>query len=129
MSSACVQGDPSNGRNCHYVIGGLGGIIRHTFSLGIRNWKGVHCSDKGRFLSRPVDGRVRVWWHRNTAFQDGNVMGTTTFSGGGITVWGCFYYTPPRNEVVGGILISPCPSVCRQFLCRTITWIVLLIIF
>ena len=31
----------------------------------------------------------------------------------------CFYAT--RKEVVGGILVSPCPSVCRQILCRTIT--------
>ena len=30
-------------------------------------------------------------------------------------------YLYPPNEVVGGILVSPCPSVCRQILCRTIT--------
>ena len=28
-----------------------------------------------------------------------------------------------------GILVSPCPSVCRQILCRTITWVVFLRIF
>jgi hypothetical protein len=33
------------------------------------------------------------------------------------------------NEVVGGILVSPCPSVCRQILCRTITRVVFLRIF
>jgi hypothetical protein len=42
------------------------------------------------------------------------------------------FYTP-HNEVVGGILVSPCPSVCpsacRQILCRTITWVVFLRIF
>ena len=35
------------------------------------------------------------------------------------------YFYTPRNEVVGGILVSPCPSVCRQILCRVITWVVL----
>ena len=44
-----------------------------------------------------------------------------------------FFYTPhnytPHNKVVGGILVSPCPSVCRQILCRTITWVVLLRMF
>jgi hypothetical protein len=37
-----------------------------------------------------------------------------------------FYYTP-RNEVVGGytdFTMSVHPSVCRQILCRTITWVV-----
>ena len=42
------------------------------------------------------------------------------------------FYTP-YNEVVGGMLVSPCPSVCpsacRQILCRTITWVVFLRIF
>ena len=35
----------------------------------------------------------------------------------------------PRNENVGGILVSPCSPVCRQILCRTITWVVFLRIF
>jgi hypothetical protein len=43
------------------------------------------------------------------------------------------YHYTPRNEVVGGILVSPCPSVCpyvcREILCRTITWVVFLRIF
>jgi predicted nucleic acid-binding protein len=33
-------------------------------------------------------------------------------------IWKIYDYTP-RNEVVGGILVSPCPSVCRQ-----IIWVV-----
>ena len=39
------------------------------------------------------------------------------------------YFYTSRNEVVGGILVSPCLSVCRQILCRTITWVVFLRIF
>jgi hypothetical protein len=41
------------------------------------------------------------------------------------------FYTP-HNEVVGGytgFTMSVCPSVCRQILCRTITWVVFLRIF
>ena len=46
-----------------------------------------------------------------------------------IVFQGTCVYTP-RSEVVGGILVSsPCPSICRQILCRTITWVVLLRIF
>ena len=56
----------------------------------IRNLKRVNWSDENRYLLRLVDGRVRVWRHRNTAFHVGNVMGTTAFDGGGETVWGSF---------------------------------------
>ena len=38
----------------------------------------------------------------------------------------------PCNEVVGGYSgfnMSVCPTVCRQILCRTITWVVFLRIF
>ena len=45
---------------------------------------------KSIFLLRPVDRRVQVWRHGNIAFHDGNVMGTTAFSGGGVTAWGTF---------------------------------------
>ena len=41
------------------------------------------------------------------------------------------FYTP-RNEVVGrytGFTMSVRPSICRQILCRTITWVVFLRIF
>ena len=45
----------------------------------------------------------------------------------------CWRFLYPRNEVVRDILVSQCPSVCfcvcRQILCRTITWIVFLKIF
>jgi hypothetical protein len=36
---------------------------------------------------------------------------------------------PPATKLYGGMLVSPCPSVCRQILCRTITWVVFLRIF
>jgi hypothetical protein len=56
--------------------------------------------------------------------------------------WRCVvvFIPPPRNEVVGGytgftmsVRMSVCPSVhpsvCRQILCHTITWVVFLRIF
>jgi hypothetical protein len=45
---------------------------------------------KSIFLLRLVDRRVQVWRHGNIAFHDGSVMGTTAFSGGGVTAWGTF---------------------------------------
>jgi hypothetical protein len=35
----------------------------------------------------------------------------------------------PSQRSCRGILVSPCPSVCRKTLCRTITWVVFLRIF
>jgi len=43
---------------------------RDHLQWNIRNWRRVHWSDESRFLLRPVDGRVRVWRHRNTAYRD-----------------------------------------------------------
>ena len=37
-----------------------------------------------------------------------------------------WFIIPPATKLYGGILVSPCPSVCRQILCRTITWVVFL---
>ena len=65
---------------------------RDHLQWNIRNWRRVHWSDESRFLLRPVDGPVRVWRHRKTAYRDENVMGTTAFGGGGVTVWGCFSF-------------------------------------
>ena len=58
----------------------------------IRTWRRVHWSDESRFLLRPIDGRARVWRQRNTSFQDNHILGTTVFGGGGVTVWGCFFF-------------------------------------
>ena len=56
----------------------------------LRSWRRIHWSDESRFLLKPVDGRTRVWRERNTAYRDNNILGTTAFGGGGVTVWGCF---------------------------------------
>jgi hypothetical protein len=85
----------------------------------IRTWRQVHWSDESRFLLRPTGGRARAWRQRNTSFQDqlwtfygssrshslmvitvrvlmwppnANILGTTAFGGGGVTVWGCFSF-------------------------------------
>jgi hypothetical protein len=57
----------------------------------------------------------------------------------GMVVWGSAFFLMilyPHNEVVGGytgvtmfVRLSVCPSICRQILCRTITWVVLLRIY
>ena len=56
----------------------------------IRNWRKIHWSDESRFLLRPVDGRMRVWRERNTAYNQRNIFPTHAFGAGGVTVWGCF---------------------------------------
>lgn len=58
----------------------------------IRSWRRIHWSDESRFLLRHTDGRARVWRHRKTAYSEQNIVGTTAFGGGGVTVWGCFSY-------------------------------------
>lgn len=63
---------------------------RDHMGWNIRSWKRVHWSDESRFLLKPIDGRVRVWRQRGTAYNQEHVLGTTAFGGGGVTVWGCF---------------------------------------
>lgn len=82
MSSACTLND----RNCQHGIGGIDGMDHVTISVGTLVIGNVHWSEESRFLLLPMDGRVRVWWHKNTAFHDSNIMDTTAFGGGGITV-------------------------------------------
>jgi hypothetical protein len=38
----------------------------------------------------------------------------------------CNIFISPATKLQGGKLVSPCLSVCRQILCRTITWVVFL---
>ena len=61
-------------------LAGLLELVTNHLRWNIRNWKRVHWLDESRFLLRPVDGHVRVWWYRNTAFHDGNVISTIVFS-------------------------------------------------
>ena len=56
----------------------------------IRSWQIVHWSDESRFMLNPVDGRIRVWRQRNTAFLQEHIVGAAAFDGGGVTVLGCF---------------------------------------
>jgi transposase len=55
--------------------------------------RGRECTGRMKVALIPVDGRVRVWRQRNTAFQQEHIVGTTAFGGGGVTVWGCFSLT------------------------------------
>jgi hypothetical protein len=56
----------------------------------LRQWRRVHWSDESRFILHHIDGRMRVWRPKNTAYREQHILGTTAFGGGGVTVWGCF---------------------------------------
>ena len=40
-----------------------------------------------RFLMRPVDGGIRIWWMRNEVLQQDLVVETTAYGGGSVMVW------------------------------------------
>ena len=60
---------------------------RGHMRLNIRSWQRVHWSDESRFMLNPVDGRIRVWRQKNTAFLQEHIVDTTAFGGGGFPVW------------------------------------------
>ena len=74
----------------------------------------------------------RLWQYKNTPLHfdwfDWLVF-NANFSSISAMSWRSSLYPPPQRSCMGGILVSPCPSVCRQILCRTITWVVFLRIF
>jgi hypothetical protein len=71
------------------------------------------------FLLTPVDGRVRVWRPRNTAFLQKHIVCTTAFGGAGVTVWGCFSLNCKLDlYVLGGILTGQ--KYLHQSLCSLV---------
>lgn len=73
---------------------------RYHRHWNIRSWRRVHWTDESRFLLRHIDGRMRVWRQRGTAYNQNNILGTTAFGGGGVTVWGGFSYDCKLNLYV-----------------------------
>ena len=72
------------------VICWLNGI-GHVISVGIFVIENKSIGQmKVNFL---LDGCVWVWQHKNTAFHDGDVMGTTAFGCGSVTVCEWFSLT------------------------------------
>ena len=63
---------------------------RDHMRWNIRLWLRVHWSDESCCMLYLVDGRIRVWRKRNTAFLQEHIVGTTAFGGGCFTVWRCF---------------------------------------
>jgi hypothetical protein len=53
----------------------------------LRTWHKIHWSDKSRFLLHVIDGLMRVWRHKNTAYTTRNIQPTVPY--GGVMVWGC----------------------------------------
>ena len=71
------------------------------------------------FLSNPIDGYVRVSRSRNTTFQQEHIVGTTTFGGGGFTVWWCFSLNCKIDlYVIDGTLKGQ--KYCDQILCSLV---------
>ena len=55
----------------------------------LRTWRKIHWSDKSRFLLHVIDGRVRVWRHKNTTNTQRNIQPTVPYGGGSVMIWGC----------------------------------------
>lgn len=55
----------------------------------LANWRKIHWSDESRFLFSMVDGRVRVWRQRNTAYAQNHILEHLPFGGGSVMIWGC----------------------------------------
>ena len=81
------------------------------------------------FFFTPVDGRVRVWRPRNTAFLQEHIVCTTSFGGDGVTVLGCFSLNCKLDlYVLDGTLTGQqyrdhilCPLVVPHFKCHPLT--------
>jgi transposase len=81
------------------------------------------------FLLTPVDGSVRVWRPRNTAFLLEHIVCITAFGGAGVTVWGCFSLNCKLDlYVLDGTLTGQkyrdqtlCPLVVPHFDCHPLT--------
>ncbi len=57
----------------------------------IKDWKNVTWSDESRFLLRHSDGRVRIWRKEHKS-MDTSWLVSTVQAGGGVMVWGIFYW-------------------------------------
>ncbi len=57
----------------------------------IEDWKNVAWSDESRFLLRHSDGRVRIW-RKERESMDPSCLVSTVQAGGGVMVWGIFYW-------------------------------------
>jgi hypothetical protein len=65
--------------------------------------RGRECTGWMKFvLLTQVDGRLRVWKPRNTAFLQEHIVCTTAFGGAGVTVWGCFSLNFRIDRLVNG---------------------------
>jgi hypothetical protein len=54
----------------------------------LRSWRKIHWSDESRFLLHVVDGRMRVWRHKNTVYSPRSIRPTVPYGGGSVIVWG-----------------------------------------
>ena len=64
---------------------------RLAWCLARRGWNlrtcgKIHWSDESRFLLHVIDGRMRVWRHKNTAYAPRNIQPTVPYGGGSVKV-------------------------------------------
>jgi hypothetical protein len=55
----------------------------------LRTWHKIHWSDDSRFLLHVTDGRMRLWWHKNTSYTRRNIQPTVPYGGCSVMVWRC----------------------------------------
>ena len=55
----------------------------------LRTWRKIHWSDESRFLLHVTNDRMRVWRHKNTAYNPRNIQPTVLYGGGSVMVWRC----------------------------------------
>jgi hypothetical protein len=48
----------------------------------LRTWRNIHSSDESRFLLHLIDGRMKVWRHKHTAYTPRNIQPTVPYGGG-----------------------------------------------
>ncbi len=58
----------------------------------IEDWKNVAWSDESRLLLRHSDSRVRIWRKEHESMDPSCLVSTVQAAGGGVMVWGIFYW-------------------------------------
>ncbi len=60
----------------------------------ILDWKNVAWSDEFQFLLWHSDGRVRIWRKEHESMDPSCLVSTVQAGGGGVMVWGIFFWSP-----------------------------------
>ncbi len=84
----------------------------------IEDWKSVAWSDESRFLLRHSDGRVRIWCKEHESMDPSCLVSTVQVGGGGVMVWGIFFWHTfgslvpiEQHHSLPEYCCWPCPSL------------------